>query len=144
MALNCVACRAPLHPTNSIIYSYARLRQAPTSDLDPLGSVNTNAVHRRSVQSRWNRCSGRFGAPRRLKQCTPFGCIVRLPRRQRERYSRSSIRGNHMNLGVPTASVLANRSGAALFSAPAPSGCTLTLVLSSDTASIFMRTTCAR
>jgi hypothetical protein len=46
-----------------------------------------------------------------------------------------------MNLGVPSAARLADGLRAVFFSAPVPSGCTLMLVLSSDTASILMRTT---
>ena len=53
---------------------------------------------------------------------------------------RSSIRGNHMNLGGPSAARLANGLGAVFFRAPVPSGCTLTAVLSKATASILMRT----
>ncbi len=45
-----------------------------------------------------------------------------LARREREGYSRSSIRGNHMNLGGPSAAGFANGLGAVFFNAPAPSG----------------------
>ena len=77
------------------------------------------------------------------EQCAPGRCIVRLARRQGKRYGRSSIRGNHMNLGGPPASGFADGLGAVFFNAPVPSGCTFTMVLSSDTASILMRTTWA-
>src|SRR5512144_543466 len=36
-----------------------------------------------------------------LQQLAAFRRVMRLARRQRERYGRSSIRGNHMNLGGP-------------------------------------------
>src|SRR5512137_1318995 len=76
----------------------------------------------------------------RGQQLPALGRIVRLARRQRERYGRSSIRGNHMNLGGPAATGLADRLRAVFFGAPVPSGCTLTTVLSRATDSILMRT----
>jgi len=82
--------------------------------------------------------------PRRLaqiaQQFAPLRRVVRLAGRQRERYGRSSIRGNHMNLGGPSAAGLADGLGAVFFRAPVPSGCTLTAVLSMATASILIRT----
>jgi len=45
-----------------------------------------------------------------------------------------------MNLGGPAAAGLADGLRAVFFSAPVPSGCTLTLVLSSPAASSFTRT----
>ena len=51
---------------------------------------------------------------------------MRLARGEGERYGRSSIRGNHMNLGGPSAAGLADGLGAVFFRAPVPSGCTLT------------------
>jgi len=74
------------------------------------------------------------------KEPATFGRIMRLARRQTKRYCRSSIRGNHMNLGGPSSSGLADGLRAVFFSAPVPSGCTLTMVLSSATDSILMRT----
>jgi len=42
-----------------------------------------------------------FGHPRQLpQQLAAFGRIVRVARQQSEGYGRSSIRGNHMHLGV--------------------------------------------
>ena len=73
------------------------------------------------------------------QQRAALGRVVRLTRRQREGYGRASIRGNQMNLGVPSAAGLADGLRAVFFSAPVPSGCTLMLVLSNDTASILMR-----
>jgi hypothetical protein len=43
------------------------------------------------------------GLAQSAQQLAPLGRVVRLPRRQGERYGRSSIRGNHMNLGGPSA-----------------------------------------
>ena len=68
--------------------------------------------------------------------------IPGLPGSQRERQSRSSIRGNHMNLRGPSASRSTDGLCAVFFRAPVPSGCTLTMVLSRLTASILMRTSC--
>src|SRR5512134_3689563 len=76
----------------------------------------------------------------RGQQLAALGRVVRLARRQRERYGRPSICGNHMNLGGPAAAGLADRLRAVFFSAPVPSGCTLTTVLSRATDSILMRT----
>jgi len=82
--------------------------------------------------------------PRRLaelaEQLAPLGRVVGLAWGQGKRYGRSSIRGNHMNLGGPSPAGLADGLGAVFFSAPVPSGCTLTAVLSKATASILMRT----
>src|SRR4249919_7386 len=76
----------------------------------------------------------------RGQQLAALGSVVRLSGRQAKRYGRSSIRGNHMNLGGPSAAGLADRLRAVFFSAPVPSGCTFTTVLSSATDSILMRT----
>jgi len=81
-----------------------------------------------------------IGPAKRLEQFASLGSVVRLARRERKRYGRSSIRGNHMNLGGPSASGLADGLRAVFFSAPVPSGCTLTMVLSSATDSILIRT----
>ena len=71
--------------------------------------------------------------------------VRRGPVRERgERYGCSSIRGNHMNLGGPTASGLADGLGSVFFNAPVPSGWTLTVVLSIETASSLIRTICSR
>src|SRR5208337_118242 len=67
-----------------------------------------------------------------------------LARRKREGYGRSSIRGNHMNLGGPSAPGFSDGLGSVFFNAPVPSGCTLTMVESILTASILMRTICSR
>ncbi len=70
-----------------------------------------------------------------IQQLTPFWSVVGLSRGEREGDGRSSIRGNHMNLGGPTAAGSADGLGTVFFSAPVPSGWTWTMVLSSDTAS---------
>src|ERR1700761_2164512 len=54
--------------------------------------------------------------------------------RQGEGYGRSSIRGNQMNLGVPSAARLADGLRSVFFRAPVPSGCTLIEVESSANA----------
>ena len=74
----------------------------------------------------------------------PRGGIVRLARRERERYGRARVRRDEMDLGVPTATGLADSLRTVFFGAPVPSGCTLTLVESSDTASSLICTICAR
>ena len=72
------------------------------------------------------------------EQLATFGCIVRLTRRQRERYGRARVCGEKVDLGVPSAAGLADSLRTVFFRAPVPSGCTLTLVLSNDTASILI------
>ena len=82
-----------------------------------------------------------------VKQSAPFRRVVGLSGREGERYGCSSIRGNHMNLGGPTATGLADGLGSVFFNAPVPSGCTLTMVLSmetAETASSLIRTICSR
>ena len=80
-----------------------------------------------------------------IQQLTPFWSVVGLSRGEREGDGRSSIRGNHMNLGGPTAAGSADGLGTVFFfSAPVPSGWTWTMVLSSDTASSLTRTICSR
>src|SRR6478752_8413804 len=74
------------------------------------------------------------------QQLPAFWTVVCLSRGQRERYGRSSIRGNHMNLGGPSPARFADGLRAVFFSAPVPSGCTLIMVLSRLTASILIRT----
>ena len=49
------------------------------------------------------------GSAERFEQLASFGSVVRLARRERKRYGRSSIRGNHMNLGGPSTSGFADR-----------------------------------
>ena len=79
--------------------------------------------------------------PQPVQQATSFGRIVGIARRQRECKGRSGICGNQVNLSCPAAPRFAYGLRAVFFNAPVPSGCTLTEVLSSDTASILMRTT---
>ena len=80
--------------------------------------------------------------PKTGQQFSSFRRVVGLPRGERDRYGGSSIRGNHMNLGGPTASGLADGLWSVFLRAPVPSGWTLTMVLSIDTASILIRTIC--
>ena len=49
-------------------------------------------------------------------------CIARLAGTQGERYGRSSIRGNHMNLGCPSTAGFSDGLRSVFFSAPVPSG----------------------
>ena len=53
------------------------------------------------------------------------------------------VRGDEMDLRVPSTTGLADSLRTVFFRAPVPSGCTLMLVLSNDTASILICTTCA-
>lgn len=62
---------------------------------------------------------------------------------KRERYCASIRRGNQMNLGAKPAVAAPDGLGVAFFSAPVLSGSTLTAVLSSDTASRRMHSSCA-
>ena len=75
-----------------------------------------------------------------LQEFASLRGIVGLTGRQGKRYGRSSIRGNQMNLGIPSASRFADGLRSVFFNAPVPSGCTLIEVLSKDTASILIRT----
>ena len=65
---------------------------------------------------------GPVGFAHGTDQFPAFGRVVCLTRRQGKRYGRASIRGNHMNLGCPSASRLADGLGAVFFNAPVPSG----------------------
>src|SRR5260370_7233950 len=62
-----------------------------------------------------------FGHSREFpKQLPSLGCIMGIARRQSEGYGRSSIRGTHMNLGVPSAPALAHTLWPLFFAAPGP------------------------
>lgn len=50
-----------------------------------------------------------IGRSQALQQGAPFRRVACLAGRQRERYGCSSIRGNHMNLGSPSATGFSNR-----------------------------------
>ena len=63
-----------------------------------------------------------MGRTQPIQQCAAFGRIVRLSWGQCKGYSRSSIRGNHMNLGAPSSARLADGLWTVFFSAPVPSG----------------------
>ena len=76
--------------------------------------------------------------PQTLQQFPAFRCIMDLPRGQRERQGRSSIRGNQMNLGGPANTELADALQV-VFSRPrAVRGYTLMLVQFIHTASSLM------
>jgi hypothetical protein len=77
------------------------------------------------------------------QQLSAHRSIVRLSRRQAENYCRSSIRGNQMNFGVPSASRFPNGLRSVFFKAPVPSGCTFTEVESKLKASILRRRICS-
>jgi hypothetical protein len=77
------------------------------------------------------------------KQFSTFGRIMGITWRERERYCGPSIRGNHMNLGSPSAARFADRLRSVFFNAPVPSGCTFTEVESRLKASMRIRTICS-
>lgn len=79
-----------------------------------------------------------------LDQFTAFGRVLRLTWPQREGYGRARVRGKEVDVGVPSATGIADSLRTVLCRAPVPSRCNLTLVLSKDTASILVRTTAAR
>jgi hypothetical protein len=57
-----------------------------------------------------------------FQQGPPMRRIVVVSGRQRKRYGRSSIRRNHMNLGIPSAAGFSNGLWSVFFKAPVPSG----------------------
>lgn len=69
---------------------------------------------------------------------------MRLAWRQREGHGCARVHREEVDLGIPAAMGLADSLRAVFLGAPVPSGWTLTLVLSNDTASILIITTCAR
>jgi hypothetical protein len=60
--------------------------------------------------------------PQCFEQRAALRRIMRLARREGEGYGCSSIRGNQMNLGVPSAARLADGLRSVFFKAPVPSG----------------------
>jgi len=62
------------------------------------------------------------GLAQALQERSTLGRIVRLAWREREGDGGSSIRGNQMNLGSPSAAGLSNGLRTVFFSAPVPSG----------------------
>ena len=68
-----------------------------------------------------------------------FDGVGGLAWRESKSYGRSSIRGNQMNLGGPSATGFPDGLRTVFLKAPVPSGCTLTMVESSFTASILRR-----
>ena len=81
----------------------------------------------------------------RLSNLRPSGASWAWPGEREKVMAVASIRGNHMNLGGPQPPRdLPMDCGPFFFNAPVPSGCTLTMVLSIETASSLMRTICSR
>jgi acyl dehydratase len=60
----------------------------------------------------------------------------------KKREGRASLRGNPMTLGGPSTAGLTHGVRAVVFTAPVPSGRTVTMVRSKATASIFTRRIC--
>ena len=129
---------------NSLLYSHGStlVETGGTTGANP----NSNASWRVSLPSyarsitmdRSFRCG-----PRRWSSLRPSGASWACPG-EREGHGRSSICGNHMNLGSPSAPRLSDRLWSVFFNAPVPSGCTLTMVLSIETALSLTRTICSR
>lgn len=91
-----------------------------------------------SVHQQMNRPGRRAKSAQKF---APFRRVVGIAGRKREGNRGSGIGGDQVNLGGPAAARLAYGLRAVFFRAPVPSGCTLTAVLSSETASILTRTT---
>ncbi len=127
-----------LYISRSYSQGWSRLRFGGTTGVYPSAKANWR-VSSPSYARSMSRQSGAFCLPRRFSSLRPSGASWAW-RGKRERYGRSSIRGNHMNLGGPAAAGLADGLRAVFFRAPVPSGCTLTAVLSIDNASSLMRT----
>ena len=77
------------------------------------------------------------------QELTTLGRVPCLAGGQLEVQGAPSMRGNQMNLGGAAAAGPADGLGAVFFKAPVPSGCTLTVVLSSDTAAKRMASICS-
>lgn len=78
--------------------------------------------------------------PEPTEEFAPFWRVVGIARRKGKGYRGSRVRRDEVNFGGPAATRFANGLRAVFFNAPVPSGCTLTAVLSNDTASILTRT----
>ena len=65
---------------------------------------------------------GSAGCAQAVQQGAPCGASCAWPGRQGKHYGRSSIRGNHMNLGVPSAAGFPDGLRSVFFNAPVPSG----------------------
>ena len=70
-----------------------------------------------AVHQQWERLGQR---PQSGQQIAALGSVVHLAGRESERYRRSSIRGNQMNFGAPSAARFANRLADRFFNAPVP------------------------
>jgi len=73
-----------------------------------------------------------------LKQLLSLRRIMVAAWRQRENHSRTVRCGDHMNFGGEASAGTPDALLSSFFKAPVPSGCTLTVVLSRQTASIFI------
>ena len=78
-----------------------------------------------------------------FEQLASLRRISGLTRREGKTYGAPSIRGNQMNLGAPASARFSDGLRPVFFKAPVPSGCTLTIVLSKETASSLMRMICS-
>lgn len=77
-----------------------------------------------------------FLSPHRFDQLPALRGVARLARTQTPGDDAAIIRGNQMKLGAPACTVFADGLGTVFFSAPVPSGCTLMMVESRQTASM--------
>src|ERR1700723_2446464 len=75
--------------------------------------------------------------PQFFQQGPAMWCVVIVAGGERKGYSRSSIRGNHMNLWFHPPRDFPMACGPFFFKAPVPSGWTFTEVESSENASIL-------
>ena len=85
--------------------------------------------------------SGAVGVAGSEGSVASVGLVVRLAWRLRNGYCRARVGGVEVVVRVPSAAGLAVCLRTVFFRAPVPSGCTLTLVLSNETASILICTT---
>ncbi len=69
--------------------------------------------------------------------------IVVVTKRKSKTYGRSSIRGNHMNLGIPSAPGFVDGLRSVFLEPLVPSGRTFTEVESIENTSILVRTICS-
>lgn len=74
---------------------------------------------------------------------TALWSFARRARRERKTQRAPSIRGNQMNLGGPAPAGFAEGLAGCFFSAPVPTGWTLMIVLSGDTASNWIAMICS-
>ena len=130
-----------LYISMSYVHGETRVEDGGTTGVNPSANaswrVSLPSYARSITIDKFSRCGPR-------QQLASFRRVVGLSGGEGEHQSRSSICGNHMNLGGPSSTGLADGLRSVFFNAPVPSGCTLTIVLSTETASILMRTICSR